>query len=97
MGTCSEGRADGWVDPDVRRPETRAGAWPRSCRPLRQWGSIGSTARQAPRASKRADSWLRQDSARIEDLGVRREWAPSAYGSGVITFSPRRGTSDQPA
>eukprot|EP00965_Chrysotila_dentata_P105072 3470841-Pleurochrysis_carterae.AAC.1 len=28
MGESDEGRADGWVDPDVRRRETRAGLCP---------------------------------------------------------------------
>eukprot|EP00965_Chrysotila_dentata_P128673 4253775-Pleurochrysis_carterae.AAC.1 len=55
-------------------------------------------ARETPRTSKRADSWLRQaEPARIEDLGAGRDWAPSACSSGALTHSPRRGASDQPA
>eukprot|EP00965_Chrysotila_dentata_P162240 5357589-Pleurochrysis_carterae.AAC.1 len=60
--------------------------------PCRSVGvASGPPARQAPRTLKRADSWLRQEPARIEDLGTGRDWAPSAYGSGVLTHSPRRG------
>eukprot|EP00965_Chrysotila_dentata_P202393 6181098-Pleurochrysis_carterae.AAC.2 len=55
-------------------------------------GTDAPRRRGAPRASKRADSWLPQKSARIEDLGAGGEWAPSAYGSGALTHSPQRGT-----
>eukprot|EP00965_Chrysotila_dentata_P031026 1032945-Pleurochrysis_carterae.AAC.3 len=59
---------------------------------------LGPPARQAPKASKRADSLHRQEPVRTKDLKAGREWAPSAYGSGALTHSPQmRGASDQSA
>eukprot|EP00965_Chrysotila_dentata_P175522 5794065-Pleurochrysis_carterae.AAC.1 len=67
-GTGADGTDDVWRGTDA---------------PYRSVGvASGPSARQAPRAPKRADSWLRQvEPARFEDLGAGREWAPSAYGS----------------
>eukprot|EP00965_Chrysotila_dentata_P153599 5076754-Pleurochrysis_carterae.AAC.1 len=61
------------MDPDVQRREARErGIAPR--RAIRRGSGVasGPPARQASRAPKRADSWLRQESARSEDLGAGR-------------------------
>eukprot|EP00965_Chrysotila_dentata_P057192 1897567-Pleurochrysis_carterae.AAC.5 len=66
--------------------------------PRRSLGvASGQSARQALRASKRADPWLCLEPARIEDLGAGRKWAPSANSFGAPTHSPRKVASDQPA